>query len=81
VYTDIILKCTGLLEEYLQNKMARGDIRSLAHPAMTAQSFLSMLVFYIVSQDLLGGRQIAPISHDEWIDQWVELTHSALTVC
>ncbi len=81
VYTDVILKCTGLLEEYLINKMARGEIRSLAHPAMTAQSFLSMLVFYIVSQDLLGGRQIAPISHDEWIDQWVELTHSALTLC
>jgi AcrR family transcriptional regulator len=81
VYTDVILKCTGLLDVYLQQKMARGDIRHLPHPAMMAQSFLSMLVFYIVSQDLLGGRQIAPISHEEWIDQWVELVHLALQVC
>jgi AcrR family transcriptional regulator len=81
VYSDIILQGTHLLENYLRKKIARGEIRSLPYPAMTAQSILSMLVFYIVSQDLLGGRSIAPISHEEFIDQWIDLIHSALQLC
>ncbi len=73
VYTTIILKANQVLADYLAQLSAAGRIRPLADPFLTARFLMGMLMTYTLSQEILGGKEVTPISRQDWIDEMVRI--------
>jgi AcrR family transcriptional regulator len=61
LYRDGILPANRRLAEVIRRGIAAGEFRSV-DPLVTARAFAGMFQVFAVSQELLGGRRIFPLS-------------------
>jgi hypothetical protein len=73
VYREVIYKGNQALAEYLERQANAGVIRPLENPLLTARAFIGMLVTYVLHQEILGGKVLAPVSQDRWISEIVQV--------
>ncbi|KAF3889803.1 MULTISPECIES: TetR/AcrR family transcriptional regulator [Nostocales] len=59
----------ALLSQYLAS---RPELK-LQHPEAVAQTFIGTLVYFVISQELLQGKDVLPISRDNLIDTLISL--------
>lgn len=68
-YREVVLKGNQLLADFLEKQGQAGKIRALKDPFLTARAFMGMLMTYIFSQEILGGKDITPICREAWIEE------------
>jgi len=73
LYQDVILKGNKLLAAYLAAQAKAGRIRPLDNPLLTARAFLGMLMIYIMTQEMLGGKHFTSIKQEVWVREVVRL--------
>jgi AcrR family transcriptional regulator len=69
IYREIILKGNQALADFLDEQSKAGILRPLQSPFLTARAFMGLLMTYTLSQEILGGKEISPIQHEEWIQE------------
>jgi hypothetical protein len=73
LYQNVILKGNRLLAAYLTAQAKAGRIRPLDNPFLTARAFLGMLMIYIMTQEMLGGKHFTSIKQEAWVREVVRL--------
>lgn len=73
VYNNLILKANQMFAELLSVQVEAGKIKTLDSPMITARCFIGMLIIYVLSQEMLGGKKFLPIKRDEWVKEAVRL--------
>lgn len=73
VYNNLILKGNKILADFLAAQSEAGRIRKLDSPLITARCLIGMLIVYIFSQEMLGGKKFLPIERDKWVRAAVSL--------
>jgi len=73
LYQDVILKGNKLLAAYLAAQAKVGRIRKLDNPFLTARAFLGMLMIYLMTQEMLGGKHFTSIKPEAWVREVVQL--------
>lgn len=73
VYCEVILKGNQALADFLEGQSIAGVIRPLPDPFLTARTFLGLLSTHILSQEILGGKEITPIDEDAWIEEIIRV--------
>jgi AcrR family transcriptional regulator len=73
VYRDIILRGNLWLAEFLTQQAKAGRIRPLKNPLITARALISMIISYMLTQEVFGGARYTPIDDEEWIDTVVSI--------
>jgi hypothetical protein len=73
VYQETVLKGNLILADLLEKKSRCGQIRPLENPFLTARAFMGMLMFYILTQDILSGKDLTRISSEDWINEIVRI--------
>jgi AcrR family transcriptional regulator len=69
---DIILKAAGMLEQYLNLKIAAGDYRAV-NPQVAARSLAGMLGIFIAWRGFLQGDKFIKFNDDEVIEEIVKI--------
>jgi len=80
VYQESVLKGNLVLADLLEKQSRAGAIRSLEDPFLTASAFIGMLMFHILTQELLDGKEIKPIEREEWINEVVRIFLEGLVI-
>ncbi len=73
LYRDVVLKGNEMLADYLAAQAQAGAIRPLENPLLTARAFMGMLVTYVITQELLGGKHFVSIKPQAWVREVVRL--------
>ncbi len=73
VYNNLILKGNQMVADLLTAQSKAGKIRQLESPLITARIFMGMLLIYMLSQEVLGGKKYTPIKRDEWVKEAVRI--------
>ena len=73
VYNNLILRANQMFAEFLSAQVEAGKIKALDSPLITARCFIGMLIIYILSQEMLGGKNFTPIKRSEWVKETVRL--------
>jgi len=73
MYQESVLKGNLILADLLEKQSKSGNIRTLGNPFLTARAFMGMLVFHILTQDVLGGKDITPIKQKTWVDEVIRI--------
>jgi AcrR family transcriptional regulator len=73
LYQDVILKGNKLLAAYLAAQAKAGRIRPLDNPFLTARAFMGMLMTYVLTQEMLGGKHFTSIKLEAWVREVVQL--------
>jgi AcrR family transcriptional regulator len=79
IYAEHVrLPASRLLAEYLETRMARGEL-ARRDPIATAQCLFGMLWSFLLSQELMGERELNPLSDEEVVGVISQLfLHGAL---
>lgn len=80
VYQELILKGNLILADYLEKQSKAGNIRPLKNPFLTAKIFMGMMMYHVLTQEVMGGKNIIYISQDEWIDEVIQIFCSSMGV-
>ncbi len=80
VYQESILKGNLILADFLDKQSKSGNIRTLENPFLTAKAFIGMMMFHVLTQEILGGKNIKPISQKDWIDEVVHIIQNSISV-
>jgi AcrR family transcriptional regulator len=73
VYNNLILKGNQMVAELLSAQSRAGKIRKLESPLITARILIGMLLIYVLSQEVLGGKKYTPIKREEWVKETVRI--------
>ena len=73
VYNNLIMKGNKMLADFLAAQSEAGKIRKLDSPLITARCLIGMLIVYIFSQEMLGGKKFVPIEREKWIKEAVRI--------
>jgi len=73
LYENTFLKVNRMLASILERLQQAGAVRSLPSPLITARCLQGMLIMYILSQDILNGRQFTPIEKEDWVRECVTI--------
>ncbi len=73
LYRDVILKGNKMLAAFLAAQAKAGKIRQLDHPFLTARAFMGMLMIYVTTQEMLGGKHFTSIKQEAWVREVVRL--------
>ncbi len=73
IYNNLILKANKMLADFLVAQSKAGRIRKLDSPLVTARCLIGMLIIYVMSQELLGGKKFLPIEHKTWVKESVRI--------
>jgi AcrR family transcriptional regulator len=73
LFETTFLRANRLLAAFLEGQAQAGRIRPLDSPAVTARCFQGMLMTYVLSQELLGGRKFTPIAREDWVSEAVRI--------
>ncbi len=68
LFETTFLRANRLLSAFLERRAQAGEIRLLESPLIAARCLQGMLMTYVLSQELLGGKKFTPMSRDEWIE-------------
>lgn len=80
VYQESILKGNLILADYLEKQSKAGNIRPLKNPFLTAKIFMGMMMYHVLTQEVMGGKNIIYISQDEWIDEVIKIFCNSMGV-
>jgi hypothetical protein len=80
VYRESILKGNLILAEYLEKQSQAGNIRRLENPFLTAKVFMGMMMYHILTQEFMGGKNIIHISLDDWIEEVIQIFCTSMGV-
>ena len=67
-----ILKSFDNLADYLKKRMADGAIKKM-NPELAARSFIGVLIYYMLVQEIYGGKKIETFKKEEVVDVFVEI--------
>jgi len=73
LYRDVILKGNKMLAAFLAAQAEAGRIRQLDNPFLTARAFMGMLMIYVLTQEMLGGKHFTSIKQETWVREAVRL--------
>jgi AcrR family transcriptional regulator len=68
-YQDMILKGSQVLADYFERQNQAGSIPVVEEPFLAARAFLGLLMNYTLLEELFDGKNITPISQEDWIRQ------------
>lgn len=54
-------------------------IRPLENPFLTARAFIGMLMTHLVAQEILGGKNIKPITKEAWIQECIRIFMASIS--
>ncbi len=77
LYREGILPANRRLAEVIQRGIARGEFRGV-DPLVAARAFAGMFQIFAVSQGLLGGHHIHPLSEDKIVQTVTEIFFNGL---
>lgn len=80
VYQESILKGNLILADYLEKQSKSGNIRPLENPFLTAKAFIGMMMYHILTQEMMGGKNILAISQEDWIDEVIQIFCTSMSV-
>ena len=73
VFESTFLKANRMLADFLAGRAATGEIRPVEATLIVARCFQGMLMTYVLSQELLGGKHFTPIDREDWVKEAVRL--------
>lgn len=73
IYEQVIRAGSEMLASLFSEKIREGKLQLRKDPYLMAQAFFGMLVTYVISQELLGGKKIHVISVEDWVDEMVDV--------
>jgi len=73
VYQEAILKGNLILADYLEKQSKAGKIRPLKNPFLTAKVFIGMMMYHLLTQEVMGGKNVMHISQDDWIEEIINI--------
>lgn len=73
LYHDVILQGNKLLAAFLAAQAKAGKIRPLDNPFLTDRAFMGMLMIYVLTQEMLGGKHFTSIKQEAWVREVVRL--------
>ena len=73
IYEKLVAGFDQALGEYLDEQAAQGKLRPRRDSRLTACAFFGMLLVYVFSQELLGGKKVNPIDRQEWVEEIVDI--------
>ncbi len=80
VYREIILKANMILADYLEKQSKAGSIRPLDNPFLTSKAFIGMMMYHILTQEIMGGKNVLAISQEDWIDEVIQIFCTSMSV-
>ncbi len=72
-YREISSAFLGILEERLRQGQLERRYRASIDTAASARSFLGMMIFYVISQHIVGAKRWEPIDAGEYARQTVDI--------
>lgn len=73
VYREIILKGNQALADFLDRLSKAGVIPTLRDPFLTARIYFGLLSTYILSEEILCGKDIQPVDREAWIREIIQV--------
>ena len=73
LFETTFLKANRMLAEFLERQQQAGKIRHLESPLIAARCLQGMLMTYVLSQELLGGKRYTPITREAWVSEAVRI--------
>lgn len=73
MYREIVLKNNQVLADFLDRQSKAGVIRRLENPFLTARALMGLLGAHVLWQEILGGKDVTPISQEAWSEEIVRL--------
>ncbi len=73
LFETTFLRANHSLANYIELQSRAGKIRHLDSPLVAARCFQGMLITYVLSQELMGGKKFTPITRSLWVKQTVNI--------
>ncbi len=67
LFESTFLKANRILAAFLEAQQKAGRIGPLESPLITARCYQGMLMTYVLSQEMLGGKKYTLIEREEWV--------------
>ena len=67
LFESTFLKANRMLAAFLEAQQKAGRIGPLESPLITARCYQGMLMTYVLSQEMLGGKKYTPIEREDWV--------------
>jgi AcrR family transcriptional regulator len=67
LFENTFLKANRMLAAFLEAQQKAGRIGPLESPLITARCYQGMLMTYVLSQEMLGGKKYTPIEREDWV--------------
>ncbi len=67
LFESTFLKANRILAAFLEAQQKAGRIRPLDSPLIAARCYQGMLMTYVLSQEMLGGKKYTPIEREDWV--------------
>lgn len=80
VYQESVLKGNLILADFLEKRSEAGLIRPLENPFLTARAFMGMVMFHVLTQEILSGKDITPIEQKTWITEIIRVFLDGVTI-
>ncbi|NMC11862.1 MAG: TetR/AcrR family transcriptional regulator [Chloroflexi bacterium] len=78
VYQESILQSNLILADYLERQSKSGKIRPLTNPFLTAKAIIGMMMYHVLTQEIMGGKNIYHIAQEDWIEEVIRVFHNSL---
>lgn len=80
VYRESILKSNMILAEYLDKQSQSGRIRPLDNPFLTAKVFIGMMMYHVMTQEIMAGKNVLAISQEDWVKEIIQIFCTSMGV-
>ena len=67
LFENTFLKANRMLAVFLEAQEKAGRIRPLESPLIAARCYQGMMMTYVLSQEMLGGKKYTPIEREDWV--------------
>jgi len=67
LFESTFLRANRILADFLEAQERAGRIRTLESPLVAARCYQGMLMTYVLSQEMLGGRIHTPMDRQDWV--------------
>jgi len=67
LFENTFLKANRIIASFLETQEKAGRIGPLESPLISARCFQGMLMTYVLSQEMLGGKTYTPMRREDWV--------------
>jgi len=67
LFENTFLKANRMLAAFLETQQKAGRIGPLESPLIAARCYQGMMMTYVLSQEMLGGKKYTPMEREDWV--------------